>query len=199
MARAYFWDFQTKIFLGSREAKSLSANSTFDPPPFSNPGFAIIREEDQWQIKEDHRGQTVYLKTNGSTFEIESIGVIPSEYTTLEFPGEFWTWNGTAWEFQLQDRKQSAANLLMEYATRILALSDAIIHDWEEQGLGGGSSQSEYDTEIAKRVALRNAVTAKFSNIKDATTPEQLDGLEAEFTELYEDQLREYAGNRLAK
>jgi hypothetical protein len=116
--------------------------------------------------------------------------------TFLEEPSipiEYARWNGSAWEPRLGARKLEAAKILSGFATQILALSDIIIHAFEEQGGASGYSQAEYDAEVAKRVNLRNGLSTRFGQIRDATTIEELEGLEADFATLYENQLQSYA------
>lgn len=206
MPRAYFWNvdpeeetLEVGEFSGSREVESLAPNATYDLPPGTSPGYAVTRVGSSWVVVENHRGLTIYSTTDGSELEITSLGPIPGGYTEDVWPGAFWTWSGSAWEFQLGDRKDAVSEVLMGLATQILALSDLIVHDWEEQGLSGNYVEAEYDAEVIKRVTLRGALTTKFSEIKAATNEGELDAIEATLNTLYRNQLESYAADLLSR
>ena len=109
--------------------------SYIDEPPPEKPGCAIVRSIDgnSWEYAEDNRG-TVYRITDGQSITLSALGPLPSEYTNIPWPGEFYVWVGGEWVLDVAARYASAiliANLerdrrLAEAALRIAPLQDAV-------------------------------------------------------------------------
>ena len=91
----YNYDGKTKEFVGTselhfnpRDKKEylLPADCTKTPINGAKENFAEVFNDGKWEYKEDHRGDIVYLKSDGSRFTIEKIGKIDSKYTTVVPP-----------------------------------------------------------------------------------------------------------------
>ncbi|WP_228777402.1 DUF4376 domain-containing protein [Lonepinella koalarum] len=88
----------------------LSANSYLDSPPKVKNGFAIIRENNNWQYVEDHRGKTVYSTLDRSSLEIKELGDIPENYTAVRPENDYCEWNGTQWMVSVEKQAEIKAN-----------------------------------------------------------------------------------------
>lgn len=74
-------------------------------PPETWPPYIPVWVESKWAIIEDHRGEKVYKKVDGSEVTIDDIEPIPNEYTTIvpelysawdEATGA-WIWDRDRW------------------------------------------------------------------------------------------------------
>jgi Caudovirales tail fibre assembly protein. len=95
----------TKEFIGTSDAyiqpfTGLPANSTdIEPPACPADSLAIFdSSKKEWSVQENHRGQTVYDTETGQPVYITKPGALPENTTIIECPGEFYVWNGKAWE-----------------------------------------------------------------------------------------------------
>lgn len=77
-------------------------NATRVAPPLAKPGMARKWTGDAWTYVEDHGGETVYSKADGTPLTLTnnpddadgySYGPIPDGYTSLPKPGEFYEWD----------------------------------------------------------------------------------------------------------
>jgi len=83
--------------------------ATLDTPPASEVGKVIIRvgvtencpQGKSWTVEEDHRGKTMYRKSDAQPSTVMDIGPIPDTYTEL-VPCEHPKWNGEAWEIDVE-------------------------------------------------------------------------------------------------
>ena len=56
---------------------------TLISPPEKVPGFTPVWENETWRLIEDHRGQTVYNKVDGSQLIIQELGQLPENVTVI--------------------------------------------------------------------------------------------------------------------
>ncbi len=75
----------------------LSAGAYLDEPPHPQDGYVIVRENDEWVQKANHRGKFAYKKATGEKVEIKEIGEISDDLTLLKPLNEPCKWNGEAW------------------------------------------------------------------------------------------------------
>ena len=59
------------------------------------------------QIIEDHRGQTVYNKVDGSQLIIQELGQLPENVTVISPTGSFERWDGEKWQPSITDAKEA--------------------------------------------------------------------------------------------
>jgi len=99
------------------------AFSTFlEPPNTKDKEVAVFSDNEfgngKWIIKVDHRG-TWWSIADGSVVEVTEIGIVPSDVTDQEWPGDFWEWDGETWIFN-----QTASDENDLEQTRKLIISD---------------------------------------------------------------------------
>ncbi|MCE5211862.1 MAG: tail fiber assembly protein [Deltaproteobacteria bacterium] len=70
----------------------LPANATFKEVLPKKDGFVICYQKDDWLYFEDHRGETIYSKSDATSKVITEIGVIPNGYTS-SVPCAFPIWD----------------------------------------------------------------------------------------------------------
>ena len=78
------------------EGGSLAAGSYLDEPPPTKQGFAIVRTENGWEYKADHRG-TYYSTETSEQVEINELGDLPQNLTQIPPLAEICKWNGSTW------------------------------------------------------------------------------------------------------
>lgn len=52
---------------------------------------------EEWEILEDHRGQTAYRTSDGGKTDIEEVGALPEGLTLIPRPSEYHKWDGSDW------------------------------------------------------------------------------------------------------
>ncbi|EJS1738034.1 DUF4376 domain-containing protein [Escherichia albertii] len=80
---------------------------TLISPPKKVPGFTPVWESETWGLIEDHRGQTVYNKVDGSQTIINKLGQLPETVTIISPTSTFERWDGEKWQPSLDDAKQA--------------------------------------------------------------------------------------------
>ncbi len=109
----------------------LSSGAYLDAPPKAKKGFAIVRKNEKWEYIADHRDETVYSTTDGSTVKVQEIGNYPANTTTDPRPSEYHTWWQGKWHLskdaqakQLQDTREQ---LLIVAAQQAQAIIDGVV------------------------------------------------------------------------
>ena len=107
----------TKEFIGTSDAyiqpfTGLPANSTDIEPPECPAGNVAIFDsgKKEWNIQENHRGQTVYNIETGEPVFIDKPGALPVNTTVIPRPGEFYVWNGKKWVLDEQASHEAAVS-----------------------------------------------------------------------------------------
>lgn len=100
MTRIYHYD-ENGVLTGSSEARTdprdparilIPRGATVTVPPLTFDDQAAMFLDDAWFVVEDHRGKTVYSKSDKSEFVIDQLGPIPETHTPIP-PGERSVWN----------------------------------------------------------------------------------------------------------
>ncbi|MFN1150358.1 phage tail protein, partial [Serratia liquefaciens] len=94
----------TQEFIGAGDMyipphTGLPANCTDLSPPVIPAGQVAVFDEktSTWQLREDHRGKTVYDGDTGRAMYISDIGTLPVGAVSMAPTGPHDKWNGTAW------------------------------------------------------------------------------------------------------
>ena len=110
----------------------IPANSTCKAPPDAEQGKARIYSG-EWQLVEDHRGDTVYSTEDGTATVISQAGEYPAGTTLLKPATAFDAWNGKKW---VTDKAAQQAALVKnadaEKASRV-AIANSISQAWQTQ------------------------------------------------------------------
>lgn len=96
---------------------------TLTPPPQKIAGFTSIWSINKWELIEDHRGQTVYNKADGSQIIINKLGQLPETVTIISPTSTFERWDGEQWQPSINDAKQAKC-------AEIKTLRDSITTDY---------------------------------------------------------------------
>jgi len=106
-----------------------------EPPKTVNSKIAVFNSlTTSWEVKEDHRGLTVFDINTGKQLYISALGPLPDNVTLLSPTGNFQKWDGKKWvddaEAERAARKLEMAELksvLMTQASEAIApLQDAV-------------------------------------------------------------------------
>lgn len=96
------------------EGGSLAAGSYLDEPPKAKEGFAIVRTDEGWELKADHRG--IYYNTEtGEQIEHKVFGAPPANSTALKPLDEPCRWDGERWVIDAEKQAELNAKSVSEY------------------------------------------------------------------------------------
>ena len=116
--KIYHYDKIMGEYIGQTDARKsplddewlIPANSTsIVPPDEVKVGYALCFINGEWQSVEDHRGETVYTKSDASVITVSTIGPISPDYTTL-VPGDFPKWDKESWGVDEDKQNTSLAS-----------------------------------------------------------------------------------------
>ncbi|EAB4400593.1 tail fiber assembly protein [Salmonella enterica subsp. enterica serovar Montevideo] len=133
----------TNEFIGAGDAyipphTGLPANCTdIAPPDIPASHIAVFdAETETWNLKEDHRGETVYDKTTGNPVYISEPGPMPENVTSVSPGGGYKKWDSKAKVWVNDEAAEAAARLreaegtknrLLQIASeKIAPLQDAV-------------------------------------------------------------------------
>ncbi|EBR9315741.1 tail fiber assembly protein, partial [Salmonella enterica subsp. enterica serovar Muenchen] len=131
----------TNEFIGAGDAyipphTGLPANCTdIAPPDIPASHIAVFDTETQtWNLKEDHRGETVYDTQTGKPIYISEPGPLPENVTSVSPDGEYQKWDGKAWvkdeaaetAARLRETEGTKSRLLQMASGKIAPLQDAV-------------------------------------------------------------------------
>ncbi|MEV3833581.1 tail fiber assembly protein [Aeromonas allosaccharophila] len=71
----------------------LPAGAYLDSPATCEPGHALVRSTDAWEMVSDHRGVKAYDKTTRLELVISDIGPLPSTMTLLQPTSQYDVWS----------------------------------------------------------------------------------------------------------
>lgn len=117
----------------------LPSGAFLDPPPQSEDSKAIVRRNDVWVLVEDFRGTPTYNKSDCSYKEVDYLGSIDENYTTLVPSSSKDVWVGDHWE----PHKKQFEEVMHERSTKYdsdlfylqrVWLSAAVMDGQEEMG-----------------------------------------------------------------
>src|SRR5690606_8455262 len=76
-----------------------ASNLTPVDPPEVEEGFARVYdfESHTWKVLEDHIGETIYNKIDGSSEVVTTLGTIHDNFTTIATTSQFDKWDGEEW------------------------------------------------------------------------------------------------------
>ena len=111
--KIYHYDPATGELLGSSEAEPnpmepgkhlVPAYATDQQPPAVAALQVAVFEAGIWVLKEDHRSEQYYSKTDGTLFPITFFGAVPDTLTKLPRPSSLYKWDAAvgAWAFDTE-------------------------------------------------------------------------------------------------
>jgi len=139
-------------------------SSTTIAPPLPKPGMARKWTGDAWTYVEDHGGETVYSKADGSLLTLTndpkdadgySYGPIPSGYTPLPKPGEFYEWDAAQGTWVENTLKKDAA-------AAEIARKSALMQDADRKTLDGAlriATPEQIETYVTNKLNVAGCTT----------------------------------------
>ena len=139
--RVYNLSSLSNEFIGEGDAyipadTGLPAHCTHIKPPACPQGHALVWSyaAEDWEIKVDLRGTTIYHKVTRETDTHRDLGEIPDTYTTLPPVSDYSKWDGSEWvedlEAIVQDEQAQVtaklSGLISNANDQIACLSDAV-------------------------------------------------------------------------
>jgi hypothetical protein len=124
MKTIYYFKNDTKEYLSKeiiQDFQPYASNAVEIPVPSFEENEIAVWNGEFWEIKEDHRGKTVYLKEDGNSIKVDWIGKINNKYT-IEKPedtsAQYWNNDTSSWEFRkewlIKNINNKVKNLLEE-------------------------------------------------------------------------------------
>lgn len=130
-------------------------NSSETTPPERGNHIAVFAGH-SWELKEDHRGQTVYDKQTQEPLTITEVGGIPDTHTMQQPAGQFYSWDEARqeWRYDANAEKGYEEERERQWTMSELALSDCCKTD--DYPLNGLTREELIDRIDSYRSALRN-------------------------------------------
>ncbi|HFW4307926.1 TPA: tail fiber assembly protein [Salmonella enterica subsp. enterica serovar Yarrabah] len=162
----------TNEFIGAGDAyipphTGLPANCTdIAPPDIPASHIAVFDAETQtWNLKEDHRGETVYDTTTGNQMYISEPGPLPENVTSVSPGGGYKKWDSKAKAWvndegaevaaRLREAEGTKSRLLQMASEKIAPLQDAV-----DLGLATDDEKAQLDEWKKYRVLVNRVDTS---------------------------------------
>ncbi|HAG1883047.1 TPA: tail fiber assembly protein [Salmonella enterica] len=162
----------TNEFIGAGDAyipphTGLPANCTdIAPPDIPSSHIAVFDAETQtWNLKEDHRGETVYDTTTGNQMYISEPGPLPENVTSVSPGGGYKKWDSKAkvWvndegaevAARLREAEGTKSRLLQMASGKIAPLQDAV-----DLGIATDDEKAQLDEWKKYRVLVNRVDTS---------------------------------------
>jgi hypothetical protein len=130
----------TQEFIGKGDCyipahTGLPANSTLTPPPEIPAGSVAVYSstEDSWTLSEDHRGQTVYRTSDGTSILITDLGPLPDGTVSAAPAEQYMKWDGNAWVHDAKAEKAAYQAKAEAQRQNLLAAANSTTADWRTE------------------------------------------------------------------
>lgn len=134
----YNFDAASGEFTGSSDeflaqGVGLPANACITPPPATEAGRVVLYRDGSWLTVADHRGETVYLVTDGEAVLIDLPGDYPADTTPLK-PATAWDkWDGEKWVTDPAEEKAAAIKEARERQAALISEANNTTQAWQTQ------------------------------------------------------------------
>lgn len=169
---------ENREYLGTSEeffpaGLSLPASSTLDEPLSYEVGYAVCRSEDNtsWVQIEDHRGETVYRKTDGKLTVIENVGPLPTELTELPPNTPYDKWDSDRWVTDDSEQHAGEVAVAEQQKAALLAETQATISVWQTELQLGIISDVDKATLITWMNYIKEVKAVDLSTAPDIVWP----------------------------
>jgi hypothetical protein len=129
----------------------LPANTCIDAPWVNKKGYAICRNTNiaTWEYTLDHRGETVYRKSNGEEVIISTLGDYPSDTTTTPPTTVYDKWDGEKWVTDIAAQKAGDISEAELKRQAFLSEANRVTADWRTELTLGIISSADKEKLIA--------------------------------------------------
>lgn len=134
----YNFDAVSGEFTGSSDeflaqGVGLPANACITEPPATEAGRVAFYRDGSWLDVADHRGETVYLVTDGAAILIDVPGDYPADTTPLK-PATAWDkWDGEKWVTDPAEEKAAAIKEAIERKAVLITEANSTTQAWQTQ------------------------------------------------------------------
>lgn len=134
--KLYTFEFYRESEVWISVGTGLPAGAFLDPPPATQEGKAIIRQNGEWCYVDDHRGKTAYNKSTRQSVVVSDLGPLSDALTLTPPVSQFDVWDETqqawvkdealedAWLIEIATTQRQS--LMSEASQEIAALVDAL-------------------------------------------------------------------------
>lgn len=136
--RVFYFDQGTGEYTGWSDefiniGVSMPGNSTSVDPGEEISGEVAIFNGKEWERKEDHRGETVYSITDGSTTAVDYIGEIKEGFTVTAPATQYDMWNGKKWVTDKDAKHAADVAATEQQKAELLSEAHEMISDWKAE------------------------------------------------------------------
>ncbi|HGT9246436.1 tail fiber assembly protein [Escherichia coli] len=113
--RCFYYDAVTGEYTGWSDEHinvgvSMPGHSTDLDPGDEVVGKVAVFVNSQWELAEDHRGDTVYSTSDGTASTVDYIGPVRDGYTTVAPSGPYDKWDGEKWVTDTEAQHNAAVD-----------------------------------------------------------------------------------------
>lgn len=178
--RCFYYDSITSEYMGWSDeyiniGVSMPGHSTDIDPGGEVVGKIAVFANGQWDMDEDHRGDTVYSTTDASTYTIDYIGPVKDGYTTVAPSGPYQKWDGKKWVTDNDAQHAADVEAADQLKAALLMEAQETISFWQTELQLGIISDEDKASLIAWMQyikAVRAVDTSKAPNIEWPKKPE---------------------------
>lgn len=129
---------------------SIPGNSTEIDPGDEVEGYVKVFNGSEWESKEDHRGEVVYLKNDGTPYTVNYIGLLHSDVTPVQPSTPYDEWIGEKWVTNEESKKNDEISNVNKQRESLIDDANAYMNNkqWPGKAAIGrlkGDELSEYE------------------------------------------------------
>lgn len=177
--RCYYFDPETFEYTGWSDeyinlGVSMPGDSTDIDPGDEADGKIAVFTNGQWELYEDHRGDTVYSTADASASTIDYIGPIKDGYTTIAPSGSYQKWGGKKWVADTAAQHAADVEAADQQKAALLAVAQETISFWQTELQLGIISDEDKASLIAWMQYIKAVQAVDTSTAPDITWPTPL-------------------------
>ncbi|HHH9949092.1 TPA: tail fiber assembly protein [Escherichia coli] len=150
---------------------SMPGYSTDIDPGDEVVGKIAVFANGQWELDEDHRGDTVYSTADASASTVDYIGPIKDGYTTVAPSGPYQKWDGKKWVTDKDAQHAADVEAADQQKAALLAEAQETISFWQTELQLGIISDEDKASLIAWVQYIKTVQAIDTSKAPDITWP----------------------------
>ena len=174
--RCFYYDAVTSEYTGWSDeyinvGVSMPGHSTDIDPGDEVDGKIAVFTNGQWELFEDHRGDTVYSTANASASTVDYIGPIKDGYTTIAPSGPYQKWDGKKWVTDPDAQHAADVEAADQQKAALLTEAQETISFWQTELQLGIISDEDKASLISWMQYIKAVQAVDTSKAPDITWP----------------------------
>lgn len=177
--RCFYYDPTTLEYMGWSDdyinvGVSMPGHSTDIAPGDEVTGKIAVFTNGQWELAEDHRGDTVYSTADASVSTVDYIGPVRDGYTTVAPSGPYQKWDGKKWVTDTDAQHVADVEAADKQKATLLADAQETISFWQTElhlGIISDDDKANLIAWMQYIKAVQAIDTSKVPNITWPPTP----------------------------